>query len=324
MILGGPSCSALSGPQEWYLESAAVYVEYDQARVHVSCFVACNGSTYIHFPAEASLENSEIENCFWITLEFNRSLSTLVYHFKEDMNVLTAREEAENFTRLINSAFDKEFREFSVAENDFVNITYTAEGVSDIFEYLNVLKSKCLKPDLGGFSENIISSIVGCSESSSFGIAAKRSYIGTWQYSFYATCEKPIQKDTDSHVIDVLNCFGVESVQPSSYAKFKGNYLSSITVSVVFGESVSLVSYSPDCEARKSFVDRGWYFSASSDHEISGTFYFGSDPTPVQDLTVTFQRSSGSNYDFIALLSVFIVVGLALAILWRQFKIFGK
>lgn len=308
--------------QEWYLESAAVFIECDKARVYVSCFVTCNGSTYVHFPAEVNLKNSDLENCAMINLDFNKTSSTLMYCF-EDTAPSVAEEKADSLTHSINSAFDKNFKRFSTVENHLINITYTANGTSNMLEYLNNLKSKCLKPDLSGFSENVLPGVIEHSENASMGIMAK-NHGETWACSFYTSSESSIPTGTDEHFIDVLNYFNAVSLYPSNYAEFGGNYLSSVHVSVISDESVSLLSYKPVIEANEPFVDRGWYTPVSSNHQISATFYFGSDSTPVQTLTFTFEGSIVPEFDSSLLIFTFAAIGLTLVILVRKTKILAN
>ncbi|RLI22270.1 hypothetical protein DRO54_01520 [Candidatus Bathyarchaeota archaeon] len=273
-------------PMTQLIEMVNIDVNCTTASVNVTVVVASNVTSLIHFPEGAALNDPNLINATGITLGFTGDFSVLMFTF-ENVSASTAETYADDVKPSIESAFQTQFTYNSTEIHDnSVSVVYKADGKSDLVSYADWLMDQCLNSTIGGFSSAFLGMV---SEPTAMVNAICYKEIGgfDWVYGMVVHYTTSISTGTGSHTVDVLDLLNVASLGPSQYALFEEfGYVSMVNVAVNSNETITFVGCVPPETSYP--MSRGWYVPSDSGLTLTGTFYFGSDPTPVEELTFTF------------------------------------
>ncbi len=248
----------------------------------VECLIHSIYPELVHFPSEVDMSDSRLQKCISMVATFNGTTSNLTYTFNETSSV-EARTYADAITQSMNLAVGLTFDWQHTSSDSLVVVSYAAPGVSDMASFTDSLRSKCLKSDIGGFS-NVLVDMVTKSPQSTVYLEARGPGF-EWGYSFKVAYTTKVQPGEDSHTIDVLNLIGVSELAPSPYCldPYLG-YISSISVDVYSPWNATFISCEPP---EASYDERGWWISPFETY-LRASFDFYDDPTPVNTLFISF------------------------------------
>lgn len=278
--------SAEMMPMAQLMEMVNINVNCTTASVNVRVIVMSNVTSLVHFPEGAAIDDPDLINATSITLGFAGDFSVLMFTF-ENVSASTAKIYADDVKPSIESAFQTQFTYNSTEiHDDSVSVKYQADGKSDLVSYTDWLMDQCLNSTIGGFSSAFLEM---ASESTAMVsvICYKETGGFDWIYSIAVYYTTSISTGTGSHTIDVLDLLNVASLGPSQHALFEEfGYISTVNVAVNSNETIMFVGCVPP---RITYpMSRGWYVPSDSGLTLTGTFYFGNDPSPAEELTFTF------------------------------------
>lgn len=301
-----------------YMEYIWVSVNCTDASLTLMCQLMSENETLIHYPSEVNMEDPHLTECLSIMAMFNTTGSLLAFSFN-GTDTSAARSNADAMKPSIDTAFGVTFTHLittpSAGPPPYVSVAYTAEGVGDIASFTGTLKADCLASDISGFS-NVLQSLVAQSADSTVTLLAS-NMTEKWAYTLMAMYTTTIPTGSDSHIIDVLDLVGASALEPSPYADVAGMYMySSVQVSVSDTE-ITFVSCEPD-ETMTPYT-RGWYVpSHGPTITLSGIFYWGNDPTPVEALNFTFGGQVIPEFSIFTLLFTLSAIGSAILLLKKR------
>ena len=300
------SSSATIGFGAKLMEMVNIGVNCTTASVDVATVIFSNDTSLIHFPEEANLNDPALINATGITVGFASNFSVLTFTF-ENVSASTAKSNADAVKSSIESAFGVSFTYNSTETHDsYVDVVYMGEGQSDLVSYTEWLMDQCLNSTIGGFSLTFPEM---ASEPSAMVNVIGDKNVGNfnWTYSMVVHYTASIPTDGGLHTIDVLDLLNAESLSPSQYALVgELGYSSIVNVRVHSNETIIFEECIP---SRVTYpMTRGWYVPSDSGLTLTGTFYFGNDPTAVEELTFTFSGvvvpEINSIFPLIALLAI--------------------
>lgn len=272
-----------------YSENISVAVNCTSAELSISSIVLGN-ATFVHFPTEIDIGRAELTNVILIGVGFSRQGSVLLFIFN-NTDTTTATSLANAVKDSIEPAFETSFtwNSTGITEDNYVNVTYTGSGESDLPGYLNWLMGKCLAPDLGGFTLTFIpmSNEMGALILVS---AYKESGSFDWVYSMGVVYSTSIPVGAGEHKIDFLDLLNVESLAPSLYASYEDWISSTVSLTIISNETVSYVSSEPGLANLPEQL-KGWYINLQPPQppaQLIAYFSFGDDPNPIDRLSFTF------------------------------------
>jgi len=294
-----------------YEELVEVIVNCTSAEVGVSSAVIGN-TTFVHFPPGIDMSRTELTNVILISVGFSRVGSGLFFLFDNNTDTTTATSLANSVKDSIETAFETSFTwlSTSLTEDNYVNVTYTGSGKSDLPSYLNSLMEKCLAPDLGSFT---LTFIPMSNEASAYILVStfKESEDFDWMYSMGVSYSTNIPVGAGEHKIDLLNLLNVESLTPSPQASSNGWVTSMVTLTIVSNETVSYKSSEPGLANPMAGQLRGWYVNPTIPQppaQLIAYFSFADDPTPVDKLSLTFAGLVLPEFNAATLLTMLMLV----------------
>lgn len=309
--------NADSDPSE-LTESITVYVNCTTAEVYIQSMVLSSNALLVNLTSQVNMDQTELENATAIMLGFSQAQSVLVFTFN-NTDETTALSNADAVKSSIETAFGTTFTSSSTGTSgSYVNVTYTGDGKTDLADYTNDLMQKCLASDLGGFSLTFVPLAQKTGALVSVG-ANKESGGFDWTYYMGVGYSTTIPTDTGDHTIDILELLGVESLAPSQNAAIEGGYSSTVTLTVSSNETITYVSCEPGEASEEQ--PRGWLIFDESGTSLVATFNFGSDPSPVDSLSFTFNGKVVPEFTVLTLMAMFILAATIVLITKKQLKI---
>ena len=214
------------------------------------------------------------------------SYSTFLIYAFDNISSEEARTAADAMTPSMGTAFGVSFSwEATNTSDTEVVVSYMAIGSVGLDDFAEHLTSNCFAEDVDGFSE-VISLMHPVF---TIGITAYKD-AGSFEWMTHVTAAilgTSISTGSDSHTIDVLDLLGASSLAPSPYGYDDdvGAYVSQVMLTITSSSSISFVSCQPPLASLPN--ERGWTDSALPTL-IMTQFSFGSNATPVTELTYTF------------------------------------
>jgi len=308
-------------PYLWLNEYISVQVACDTARIYISCTLVSGNLSLVSFPEEFNLADSNLADAISVGVTFSEEEVELTFIYK-GISSPEARNRADSMMSQANSAFNLAFSHFlTTSVGDTVQVIYKAGGPSNMESYVNSLVAKCLAEGTEGFSH----AIPGVFQYENAKLALMVSRVQPSKPWSTATLTAnsiiEIPHGSGSHQIDILNLFGIQSLAPSPYAKAKpaNYYYSTVYVTLNSSNPLSVESYQPSFLATSPFLQRGWIWTEGTNH-IDGVFYFGSNGSQVDELSVTFNGTIVPEINHVALLTLMLIVALTLGFSKAYFK----
>jgi len=209
------------------MENINVSVNCTTPRLYIDCIVTSNDTSLVHFPPEVDMSGTELTNAVSISLLFSRAISILVYTFN-NTNAETAKALADAINPSIEAGFDASFTFNSTGTHDnYVNVTYTGSGITNLVNYIDWLMNECLISDLDGFSLAFVS-MTNELNAAILVSAVKESGNFNRVYSLGTRYSTNIQVGAGDHKIDLLDLLGVNSLSPSPCALTQEFYVSTV------------------------------------------------------------------------------------------------
>lgn len=319
-LLAGTSrttVKAFDGSTE-YMEYITISVDCTDASLMLACQLVSENETLVHYPNGVNMEDPHLIECLSITAMFNTTGSLLAFYFN-GTDTGAARSNADAMKPSIDTAFGVTFTHLittpSAGPPPYVSVAYTAGGVGDIASFTGTLKADCLASDIGGFS-NVLETLVAESADSTVTLLAY-NMTDKWAYTLIAMYETTIPTGSDSHTINVLDLLGAGALGPSPYADVTGTYMYSGVQVSVSDTGLTFLSCEP-AETMTPYT-RGWYVpSHGPTTTLSGTFYWGSDPTLVEALNFTFGGQVIPEFSIFTLLFTLSAIGSAILLLKKR------
>jgi hypothetical protein len=307
--------AAASDPE--FAESINVFVNCTTAMVSTQAMVMSSDTSFVRFPAGIDLSRTELESATTIMLSFLKTQSLLVCVF-ENIAPSSAQTIADSMKPSIENGFDTSFTWLSTGSSgNYVNVTYSRPGKTNLVGYTEWLMQRCLASDLGGFSLTFTTTMAQEPNAFVSVNAFKESGGFDWTYSMLTGYSTNIPTGTGNRKIDILNLLNVNSLSPSSYAESDGAYSSTVMLTIYSNETVSYVSCEPG-EA-SSTQPRGW-FKVPIPNQLMAYFNFGDDPSPVSPLSFTFGGKVVPEFTALALIATLILAATIILIIKRQLK----
>jgi hypothetical protein len=243
----------------------------------------------VHFPDPVDFNDPHMLNCSSVVVAFTDNSSTLMFYFNYTSSV-EAKNNADAMIPSMNSAFDITFVYQATYTFPYVVVHYSADAKSDMAAFLATLKTECISPDVQGFSE-VLPTLFTHAEERTITLMAV-NYTTSWYNTLVADYETAYPEGTGQHTVDILYYLGVSSLQPSSYSLMGGYYFSLVSLSITSSSSpITFVSCQPP-ETSMPYTSSGWFIPEKGPtDEISGTLYFGNDPSAREAITFTFEGS---------------------------------
>lgn len=299
-----------------FAETINVFVNCTTALVSTQSMVMSDDTSFVCFPAGIDLSQTELESATTIMLSFLRTQSLLVCVF-ENIAPNSARTIADSVKPSIETGFDTSFTWLSTGSSgNYVNVTYAGSGKTNLVGYTEWLMQRCLASDLSGFSltfttiaqePNAFVSVSAFKESGGF----------DWTYSMIAGYSTNIPTGTGSHKIDILNLLNVDSLSPSSYALSGGAYSSMVMLTIYSDETVSYVSCEPGLMSPPLQL-RGWISVPIPGTSLTTYFTFGNDPSPVNNLSYTFNGTVVPEFTALTLIVMLMLAATIVLITKKQ------
>ena len=275
-------------------EKIMIQVWCDTASVHMWVDVSSYNYTLVHFPSEVDIFDSLLENATHVDVRTSTwDYTTRLYYEFDDTSLEEARAIADAITPSMSEAFGVTFT-FSnsyVTDTTGAEVRYTAQYL-DATSFTEWLVSTCVTEDMNGLSDIIpgfVAKMSVAAQHVEIGVRASKreggfnweTYVGAYAYNF------GIPTGANSHTIDILDLLGTSSLTPSPYS-FDGSYYKSwISLSTMSSGSVSFVSCEPPLASVPG--EKGWTnYTQVLPGSIVTEFRFGSDPSPVTSLSITF------------------------------------
>jgi hypothetical protein len=275
--------------------------------IEVQCRVASSYPPMVHFPSEVDMFDPGLEKCLSIVASFNHTKSKLTYAFNET-STEDARTQADALIPSMNSAFGLTFDwEDTRMEYTYVVVSYIASGIPDMVGFTEDLKSRCLKSDIEGFS-NVFLNMVTHTPQSTVSLDAHGPIFledPKWTYHFSVKYTTSMPSGEDSHTIDVLDLLGISELEPSpySYSSYYEAYESSYLYCDIDSPwNATYISCEP---FEGDYGTKGWRIS-TYETDLSTTFDFYDDPTPVDSLSLTFSGKVVPEFNFLTMMLVFL------------------
>jgi len=274
-----------------FTEMIMLNVMCDQATASISLTIISNNYSLVHFPSAVNMFDSHLEEAVEIMVGRTPTLigdtySTFLICAFDDISSEEARAAADAMTPSIGTAFGVSFSwEATNASDTEVVVSYIAIGSVGLDDFAEHLASNCFAEDVDGLSE-VISLMHPVF---TVGITAYKD-AGSFEWMTSVTAAilgTSISTGSDSHTIDVLDLLGASSLAPSPYGYDDdvGAYVSQVMLTITSSSFLSFVSCQPPLASLPN--ERGWTDSALPTL-IMTQFSFGSDATPVTELTYTF------------------------------------
>lgn len=310
-------------------EHTMVQVWCDSASVAMTVDVSSYNYTLVHFPSEVDIFDSSLENVTDVgvrasTFAYTTSLS---YEF-DDTSVEEARAIADAITPSMSEAFGVSFtfeRSYVSGTTDAV-VSYTAPYL-DVTSFAELLVSTCVAEDMNGLSDVIPGFVAKMSVAAPYveiGVRASKMGGGfNWDTSVGAlSTNYSVPTGSNSHTIDVLDLLGVSSLAPSPYTFDGSHYESQIELGVFSSDSTSFVSCEPPLAAASG--EKGWTVQTIPSSPLlnmsllTGVFGFGSDPSPVTELSLTFSGTVIPEFTSLTLLLTLMLTVAGILILRKR------
>lgn len=292
-------------------EGISVELNCTDGTLDVECLISSYLPELVHFPSEVDMTDPNLEKCSRIIATFNTTTSSLMYTFNVT-NPEDARTYADAFTLSMNSAFGITFHWQHTGSPPSVVVSYAGSGIPDMAAFTDDLRTKCLKSDIGGFSDALLSMVTKSSQSTVYLQAHGPSF--EWLYNIIARYVTKIPPSEDSHTIDVLNLLGVSELAPSPYCSEMGLYSSNLWVAINSPWNATYISCEP---AEATTTERGWYiFTGETDFWASFDFY--DDLSPVEALSITFRGKVVPEFDLLIMAFMFLAATVWISILKRR------
>ena len=274
-----------------FTEMIMLNVMCDQATASISLAIVSNNYSLVHFPSGVNMFDSHLEEAVEIMVGrtptlIGDSYSTFLIYGFDNISSEEARAAADAMTPSIGTAFGVSFSwEATNTSDTEVVVSYMAIGSVGLDDFAEHLTSNCFAEDVDGFSE-VISLMHPVF---TIGITAYKD-VGSFEWMTSVTAAilgTSILTGSDSHTIDVLDLLGASSLAPSPYGYDDdvGAYVSQVTLTITSSSSLSFVSCQPPLASLPN--ERGWTDSVLPTL-IMTQFSFGSEATPVTELTYTF------------------------------------
>lgn len=260
-------------------EGISIDLDCATGALDIKCLVSSYISTLVHYPSEVDMLDSHLLKCMSSVVIFNGTGSSLIYTFN-DTSPEDARAYADALAPSMNSAFGLTFDWQYTSSTPFVVVCYCGPGIPDMVLFTDNLRSKCLKSDIGGFSNVFVSMVAKSPQSTVHLEAHKSSGSFQWMYNFEAEYMADMPPSEDSHTVDVLDLLGVSELAPSPYCAVEGVYESVLSVTIDSPWNVTYISCQPFeaiTPGKGWYIFEGWY-----------SFDFYNDPSPVGSLSITF------------------------------------
>lgn len=273
------------------------------ATVEVAEFsVLTDNYTLIHFPSEADMSDSHLENATAVYV-MGSTIGTFLGYTFENVTLEEARANADAVTPSMSAAFDVSFTWFSNYTYDSaVQILYNATGQSNLTSFAEWLTSTCVAEDVDGFS-NVLPSLVTQLWASPenrpnlmvFVFAGKEAGSFNWLMNGigFPSGGRPylsIPPGSNSHTIDVLSLLGVSALSPSPYSFYTIGEtefsMSQIDLDITSEGLISFAYCEPPLAPTPG--EKGWSLIETYPDYIHAMFGFGDDPSPVTQLSITF------------------------------------
>ncbi len=272
----------------WLSETISVQIDCETAKVYISCALLSGNFSILCFPEDFDLTDSNLANAISVVLSASEKGAGLVFIYT-GISSSEAKSRADAMIPQANAAFDLTFSHFLTnTTGSMVQVHYVAEAPLNMKSYVGLLVSKCLAPGVEGFSEVIpkIAEYNNVTISLAVGRSMPSRPWETVELSAGAIFDT--STGTGSHTFNILQLIGVNSLAPSPYAKVKpaNYYFSIVHVSVDSSNPLSLEAYQPSLQSTNP-TKRGWIWNEKP-NSLDGTFYFGSDSSPVNNLSFTF------------------------------------
>jgi len=275
-----------------FTEIVDIHVNCTTANVLVVCGVISNNTELVRFPAEITMNTTELLNATEVRVGVSKVGSFLWIVFN-NTEVAGAEKYAD---AMVKTNFDPVFGlgltySSTSVEDTYVNVTFTGSAVSNLTEYTEWLMMECLASDLGGFSLTFVPITYEASACTLIG-AQKESGGFDWTYGMGVMYSTTIPDGSDEHTVDVLDLLDVVSLAPSPYAAVSYGitsiYVSTVMTIIYSNTTVNFVDCEPE-QAQPPTRLRGWYIPPpTSPTQLQATFMFANDPSPVTALSLTF------------------------------------
>jgi len=274
-----------------FTEMIMLNVMCDQATASISLTIISNNYSLVHFPTGVNMFDSHLEEAVEIMVGrtptlIGDSYSTFLIYGFDNLSSEEARAAADAMTPSMGTAFGVSFSwEATNASDTEVVVSYIAIGSVGLDDFAEHLESNCFAEDVDGFCE-VISLMHPVF---TIGITAYKD-VGSFEWMTSVTAAimgTSISTGSDSHTIDVLDLLGASSLAPSPYGYDDdvGAYVSQVMLTITSSSSLLFVSCQPPLASLPN--ERGWTDSALPTL-IMTQFSFGSNATPVTELTYTF------------------------------------
>ena len=296
-------------------EDISIDLDCTTGTLDVKCTIGSLDSEYVSFPSEVNMYDSRLQKCLDIFATFNETSSSLLYRFNE-----TTTEEATTYANAItpsmNSAFDLTFDRQDTQLDSYRDlppamlVSYIAPSIPDMAGFTSNLKPKCLKPDIRGFSDILVSTVTESSQSTVELQARRTGFV--WLYNFIVGYTIDMSPGEDPHIIDVLDLLGVSDLAPSPYSfnSYWGSYAdTSLDININSPWNITYISCEP---SEATVTGKGWWIYPD-ENNLGTSFDFYDDPTPVDSLSITFGGKVVP--EFTSFIMILVFIGLTALIL---------
>lgn len=305
-----------------FMEIFMISVNCTTAHVEVAGGVIATNETLVHFPRAIDMNAEELKNATQILLSVSTSNSILYFVFNNTEAVWAERYANITVEYCFEPYFHLGFKHNSTVSLDgLVNVTFTGVGAGNLTEFTELLMVDCLAPDLGGFSSTFLP-ITRENSTNVQLVARKASGSFEWAYAMGVIYDTIFPDGMGEHKVDVLDLLNVESLAPSKYALQIGApspfYRSIVTLTISSDTSVTFISCTPP---QATPPNRGWNISPQiSPNQLEGTFLFGGEDTPVDELSLTFSGFIIPEFMTQTCTATLALIPVAVAILKKRFS----
>jgi len=305
-------------------ETIMLNVMCSQATMSASLTILCDNYSLIHFPSEVNMFDPHLESGVEVMVGrtptlVGGSFVTLLSYWFDNISPEEARANADAMISSMSSAFEVSFTWMSTNTSDTtVAVAYTATGPSDLTDFAELLASTCFAEDVAG-----VSNALSLMPAFTIGIVAyKDAGSFNWVTSITAAMlGASIPVGSDSHTIDVLDILGVQSLAPSpySYDDNVGAYTSRVMLTITSSDPLSFVSCQPPLASEPN--EKGWTnYTQALPGYIMTQFSFGSDPSPVTQLSYTFSGTVIPEFTSLTLILTLVLATSGIFILKQRLR----